>query len=348
MKAVVFRGPEDFGLEEVETPKCPKGGVLIKVEAVGLCGSDVRTFSSGHFAVTPPYILGHEAAGVICESDNENYPVGEKIVINPLVGLCGTCYFCTHGLKNHCENKITLGTNLPGGYAQYTALPEECCSDDTIVKIPSDFNVDLIPLAETTSSVYSVQEFARVKEGDDVVIMGAGPLGNLHSAIAKARGARKVIISEPNESRLEMAHRFKTTDVFNNPNKETLEDCVMRETDGHGADVVIVACPVGSAQEQATHLVKPRGTVVLFGGLPKDNCKVLFDSNLIHYKELNVVGGFAYAPEVFAKAVELIVNKKIDATQFVTHIMPLKDIKEGIKTIKTGEAIKVVLKPFNE
>ena len=143
-----------------------------------------------------------------------------------------------------------------------------------------------------------------------------------------------------------MAHRFESTDVFNNPKEEPLEKCVERETNGYGADVVIVACPVGAAQEQATHLVKPRGTVVLFGGLPKDNCHVSFDSNLIHYKELNVVGGFAYAPDVFAKAVELIVDKKIDAAKFVTHIMPLKDIKEGIKAIKTGEAIKVVLKPW--
>lgn len=346
MKAVVFRGPNDFSVEEVETPKCPKNGVLVKVEAVGLCGSDVRTFSSGHKAVTPPYILGHEAAGVIEESDNPNYKKGEKITINPLVRTCGECDFCKAGLRNHCINKITLGTNLPGGYAQYTALPEDCCSDDTIVKIPEDFDIDLIPLAETTSSVYSTQDYANVKDGDTVVIVGAGPLGNLHSAIAKARGAEKVIISEASESRLEMAHRFDTTDVFVNPMKEDLLEVVMKETNNMGADVVITACPVGAVQEQATHLLKPRGTVLLFGGLAPDNCHVNFDSNLIHYKELKLVGGFAYNPSVFATAVDLIVSGKIDASKFVTHILPLDKVKEGIEDIKTGAAIKVVLKPF--
>lgn len=348
MEAVVFRGPNDFGLEEVETPKCPENGVLIKVEAVGLCGSDVRTFGCGHKDVKPPHVLGHEAAGEIVESKNKDYPVGERVVLNPLIKLCGECYFCKHDLKNHCSNKKVLGTELPGGYAQYVALPQECCTSDSIINVPAGYNLDLIPLAETTSSVYSTQEFANVKDGDTVVIIGAGPLGNLHSAIAKARGAKKVIISEPSESRLEMAHRFDTNDVFVNPTKEDLLEVVMKETDNIGADVVITACPVGAVQEQATHLLKPRGKVILFGGLPKDNCHVSFDSNLIHYQELVLYGGYAYGPEVFAKAVDLIVSGKIDASKFVTHILPLKDIKEGINDIKTGAAIKVVLKPWEK
>lgn len=346
MEAVVFRGPNDFSLENVETPKCPEKGILIKVDAVGLCGSDIRTFSSGHKDVTPPHILGHEVAGEVAESDNPKYPVGEKVVLNPLIKLCGECYFCKNCLKNHCSNKKVLGTEMPGGYAQYVALPEECCTDDGIVKAPDGFNLDLIPLAETLSSVYSTQEFANVKEGYVVVVIGAGPLGNLHSAVAKARGAAKVIISEPSESRLEMAHRFDTTDDFVNPVAGDLHDFVMQETEGVGADVVITACPVGSVQVEATHLLKPRGKVILFGGLPKDNCHVAFDSNLIHYQELVLYGGYAYAPEVFAKAVELITTGAIDASKFVTHVIPLKDIKKGIELVKTGEAIKVVLKPW--
>lgn len=346
MKAVVFRNKGDFGVEEVPKPACPKGGILVKVVSVGLCGSDVRTFYSGHFGVTPPFILGHEAVGVIEESDNERYPVGMHAAINPVVGLCRKCFFCLNGLENHCENKITLGTDIPGGYAQYTAIPRECCTDSSIVKVPEDFNLDLLPLAETVSSVYNAHDWADVGEGDTILIMGAGPLGNLHSAVAKARGAKKIIISEPSENRLEMAHRFKTTDVFNNPVKEPVEECVMRETDGHGVDKVIVACPVGPAQEQATHLVRPRGTVILFGGLPADKNRVAFDSNLIHYKEIRVIGSFAYASETFNKGVDLVVSGKLDASKFITHIMSIDDVHKGVEAIKSGEAIKVILKPF--
>ncbi|MGN8913820.1 alcohol dehydrogenase catalytic domain-containing protein [Anaerofustis butyriciformans] len=346
MEAVVFRGPNDFGLENVETPECPEGGILVKVEAVGLCGSDIRTFGSGHKDVTPPHILGHEVAGVIEKSDNAKYPAGKRVVLNPLIKLCGECYFCKNGLQNHCINKKLLGSEMPGGYAQYVPIPADCCTDDGIVEVPEGFNLDLIPLAETLSSVYSTQEFANVKDGDVVVVIGAGPLGNLHSAVAKARGAKKVIISEPSEHRLEMAHRFDTTDDFVNPIAGDLHDFVMQETDGIGADVVITACPVGSVQVEATHLLKPRGKVILFGGLPKDNCHVAFDSNLIHYQELVLYGGYAYAPSVFRKAIELITTGKIDATKFITHVIPLKEIKKGIELVKTGEAIKVVLKPW--
>jgi len=347
MEAVVFRGPEDYSFEtNVETPKCPEGGVLVKVISVGLCGSDIRTFSSGHKDVTPPHILGHEVAGEICESNNEKYPVGMRVALNPVIKFCHECYFCKNDLLNHCVDKKLLGSQMPGGYAQFVPIPEECCNEDGIVPIPEDFNIDLIPLAETTSSVLSTQEFANVKKGDYVVVIGAGPLGNLHSAIAKARGARRVVISEPSESRLDMATRFSTTDDFVNPVYGDLHDFVMQETEGVGADVVITACPVGSVQVEATHLLKPRGKVILFGGLPKNNCHVAFDSNLIHYQELILFGGYAYAPQVFRNAVELITSGKIDASKFVTHVIPLKDIKIGINMVKTGEAIKVVLKPW--
>lgn len=349
MKAIVFRGPNDFGIEEVETPKCPKGGVLIKVDAVGLCGSDVRTFGSGHYKVTPPYVIGHEVAGYIEESDNPEYQVGDKVVANPVI-VCNECFYCKNDLSNHCQDLTVIGTNIPGGYAQYVALPAKAATKQFLPKISPDANLDLAPLAETTSSVYSTHEFVGIGDGDTVVIIGAGPLGNLHAAMAKARGAKKVIISEASESRLEMSEeRFSDViDVFVNPTKEELKDVVMKETDGVGADVVITACPVPAVQESAIYLVRPRGKVLLFGGLPADNCHVPFDSNYIHYHEIVLYGGYAYSSDVFAKALDMIVTKKIDASKFVTHKLPLKDVKKGIEAIKTGEAIKVVLKPWED
>lgn len=347
MKAIVFKGPNNFDYEEVPTPKCPDNGILVKVESVGLCGSDVRTFGAGHNKVTPPFIIGHEAAGIVVQSKAKDFIEGDRVVVNPVIP-CKECSMCKKGLENHCKDIMFVGNNIPGAYAQYVAIPERGANKDIVIKVNEDANLDLMPLGETLSSVYSTQHYAGVNKGDTVVIIGAGPLGNLHSAVAKALGAKTVILSEMSEDRLEKAKRFKTTDIFVNPNKENLLDIIMKETGGDGADMVITACPVGVVQEQATHYVRPRGKVLLFGGLPKDKNVVGFDSNLIHYKEIALYGGYAYSSNVFKKCVGLIEDGTIDAAPFITDVLPLKDIKKGIELIKGGHTIKVILKPFVE
>lgn len=347
MKAVIYNGPNDFEYGEIETPKCPKEGVLVKVISVGLCGSDIRTFTSGHNKVKPPYIIGHEVAGVVEESDVPYYKKGQKVMLNPGI-TCGECKFCTSekNLRNLCKNIVVPGMDFYGGYAQYMAVPKVGANPKFLHILPDDFNLDLAPLSETLASVFSTHEFINVTKGDIVLIMGAGPLGNLHSAMAKIRGAKKVILSEVNQPRLEKAKRFDFIDIFVNPTVDNLEDIVMKETDGDGVDVAITACPVGSAQEEATHYLRPRGKLLLFGGLPHDNCHVNFDSNLIHYKELQLCGGYSFSPESFKSALDLIIEGRIDAAKFVTHTIPLKDIKHGIEMTRTGEAIKVILKPW--
>lgn len=349
MKAVVFYGPNDFTYEEVETPKCPPDGVLVKIEAVGLCGSDIRTFGFGHSKVKPPAIIGHEVVGLVDEvgSDVKGFLKGDRVAVNPIIP-CGECYYCKQNMGNQCKNLQVIGSQLAGGYAQYVIVPQIAIKNDCLHIISDDLSFDYAPMAETTASVYSTQEYVNVKKGDVVLIIGAGPLGNLHADIAKARGARKVIMSEMSEQRLEMARRFKSIDVFVDPSKENLKEIVMKETGGYGADVVIPACPVGKVQEQALELVKSRGRILLFGGLPKDNCHINLDSNVIHYKEIAIFGGYAYNPDCFKVALDIITDNKIQADQFVTHVLPLKDIKEGIEIIKTGKGIKVILKPWEE
>lgn len=347
MKAILYKGPGNFDYEEVETPSCPKNGVLIKVISVGLCGSDIRTFNSGHHKVKPPFIIGHEIAGIVEESDSEYYKKGQKVMLNPGI-TCGKCKFCTSdkNLGNQCKNIVVPGMDFYGGYAQYVALPEVGTNPKFLHILPDDFNLDLAPLSETLASVYSTHDFINITKGDIVLIIGAGPLGNLHSAMAKIRGAKKVILSEVNQPRLDKAKRFDFIDLFVNPTTENLEEIVNRETDGDGVDVAITACPVGAVQEEATHYVRPRGKVLLFGGLPHDNCHVSFDSNLIHYKELQICGGYSFSPDSFKHALDLIVDGTIPADKFVTHTLPLSEIKRGIEMTRTGEAIKVILKPW--
>ena len=347
MKAVFFDGPNKIGYRETPTPECPENGVLIKVISVGLCGSDIRTFASGHAGVEPPFIIGHEVVGEIAETKTDYYTVGQKVILNPEI-TCGECSYCKAGLDNHCKNLKFVGTDIPGGYAQYIPVPSYGANPRFCHVLPDDVDMDAFPIAETYGSVYATHNYLNIEKGDTVLVIGAGPLGNLHAANAKIRGAKKVILSEVNQPRLDKAKQFNAVDVFVNPTRENLAEIIDRETNGDGVDVAITACPVGSAQEEATHYLRPRGKLLLFGGLPPNNCRVAFDSNLIHYKELKLVGGYSYSPEAFKEAVDLILEGKLNAKQYVTHVIPLKDIERGIEMTKTGEAIKVVLKPWEE
>jgi L-iditol 2-dehydrogenase len=347
MKAIVFRAPNKFDMEEVPKPKCPIDGVLIKVEAVGLCGSDVRTFSFGLPGLTLPQIIGHEIAGEIVElgKNIKNYKEGERVIIDPLIH-CGKCYYCKNGLENHCKNIRVVGTHIPGGYAQYVAIPGIVIKNNCIFKLDSRLSYNYAPLAETAASVINAQKNINVKKNDIVLVIGAGPIGCLHCIVAKIRGARKVILSEINENRLEIVKKFENIDMMVNSSKQDLKEVVLKETDNLGVDIVIVACPVGKVQEQALELVKCRGKVLFFGGLPKDNSYICINSNNIHYNEINITGAYAYTPREFKEALEFITENRIPASKFITDVLSLKDIKKGIDIVKNGLGIKVILKPW--
>jgi L-iditol 2-dehydrogenase len=347
MDAVVLRAPNEFAVEEVQKPACPEDGFVVKVMAVGLCGSDVRTFGFGHPKVKLPHIIGHEVAGVVDEvgAKTTEFKVGDRVLINPIIP-CGECAYCKIGLGNQCANITVVGTQIPGGYAQYVAVPKLAITSDCVLKISDSLPFEYAPLAETAASVISAQKYANVQEGDTVVVIGSGPIGCLHTEVAKIRGAKKVIISEISDSRLDIARNFDAIDVFVNPTKENLREVVLRETNGLGADVVVCANPVGKTQEEAFTLVRSRGKIIFFGGLPKDNCHITVDSNDVHYREIAIFGAYAYSPKEFYTAMEYIETGKLPAEKFVTHVLPLKQIKEGIDIIKKGLGIKVVLKPW--
>lgn len=152
-----------------------------------------------------------------------------------------------------------------------------------------------------------------------------------------------MIAVEPSPKRLEMAKTF-SADFTINPNEEDPVERV-REITGHwGAEVVISANPSTVAQDQAIKMAAKKGRVVFFGGVPKGE-KTLIDSNIMHYEQLQVIGHFSYDHLQNAKSFELIADKKIQAARYVTHVLPLEEIMQGIALAQSGEAIKVILKP---
>jgi len=343
VKAAVYLGPGKIKIKDVPRPKPKEGEVLLKVEACAICGTDVRIYSFGQRNVKPPHIIGHEIAGVIAETGEKvkGYQKGKKVVLVTSVG-CGRCDVCLQGRPNLCPRNRAIGYYYSGGFAEYMIVPEEAVKQGNILSMPDNLSFVDASLAEPLSCCINGQEYLNIGIGDTVAVIGAGPIGCMHMELAKISGATKVIIADLSEERLNFAKAIGA-DVYINSQKEDIVKRVFEETNGLGADVVIVACPSPEAQESTLKMVKIRGRISFFGGLPHDKSKINFDSNILHYREISVFGSFASYPFQYRKALSLLASGRIRADKFITHKFSLEEVEKGIKTIKEGKALKAVV-----
>jgi len=344
MKAVYLTGPRKAELRDVPEPAAPEGGLVVDVKACGICGSDLRRWKEGPPKGVDGVIPGHEAAGVVLDvgKGRTEYAVGDHLAIAPDVH-CGRCYYCQRGLYNLCDELRFVGINpeFPGGLAEKLVLSAEVLTNGIVHPMPEGVSWVEGSLAEPSCSVLACHQRVGTGPGDTVVVMGAGPIGCLHIVIAKARGA-SVIISEPSATRRKLAERFEPAAIID-PTTESLVLRTREMTGGIGADVVVCANPVGQTQTEAVEIVRKRGKVILFGGLPKANPMVSLDSNRIHYGEIEVIGAFSYHPTVHETALDLIARKVIPAELLVTHTFGLDESDKAFEAAAAGEALKVVV-----
>ncbi len=343
MKAAQLTGPEKVELVEMPVPDCPGDGVLLQVRACGVCGSDLRRYKEGPASggITVP---GHEFAGQIVEVGSlvSGYAVGEHLAVAPDVH-CLECWYCSVGLFNLCDDMTMIGITpgFAGGLAEYCVLPAHALAGGTIHKMPASLSFAEGALGEPLSSVQACHEDIGTTLGDTVLVMGAGPIGCLHTAIAHLRGAR-VILSEPNELRREMAAPFKPELVLDPTNDDVVAE-VKAFTSGLGADSAICANPVAATHQQAVEAVRKKGTVVLFGGLPKAAPMTQLDANRIHYDEIRVIGSFSYHPEFHRRALQLLERGQVDPDAIITHRYTLDEVGQVFRTVAAGEALKVMV-----
>ena len=346
MNAVVVRAPMDFKVEEVPVPKVPSKGLLLKVLACGLCGSDLRTLRIGHRNVTFPWTIGHEICGEIVEKGAEysgDLKEGDMLAVGPLA-YCGHCDFCQDGEYELCENQKEIGQHWAGGFAQYLALPEEVVRLGNIQKVPSGTDPELAALAEPISSCVNAQEKADIKLGETVVVIGTGPIGCIHIILAKARGASKVFVIDISEDRLKLAEAFEPDAIINGSDCDPVKE-VLKLTNGKGAHVVIAAAPAPQAAVQAVEMARKGGRVIQFGGMPKDNSKPGIDMNLVHYRGLHIIGTTTFAPRHNRIALELLNQGVIPKEKLVSHTFPLEDFVNGAKLALEGKVLKGVFIP---
>ncbi len=346
MKAVMVRQPMDFGVEKVPMPTTPQDGLLLKVEACGLCGSDLRTLRSGHRKVKLPWIIGHEICGSVVEcgpNAGSQWKKDDRVAVGPLA-YCGVCDFCRAGRFELCENQKEIGQAWPGGLAEYVAIPGECVRLGNLQPVPETMPSEHAAIAEPVSSCVNAQEKAEVGLGDTVAVIGTGPIGCIHAALAKARGAFRVIMIDISKDRLEAARPFEPDELVNARQNDPVE-AVLNATDGAGAEVVIVATPAPVAAVQAVEMSRKGGRVVQFGGMPKDDSTPGVDMNLVHYRGLHIIGTTTFAPNHNLIAIKLLQSGLVPADKLISHVFPLDEFEKGAHMALEGKVLKGVFVP---
>lgn len=347
MKAGVFYGIEDIRYEEVPVPQISDDEYLLKVRAVAICGSDLRTYQHGHAKVKCPQILGHEFAGdvVAVGANVDGVAVGDRVSVHPGIP-CGHCYYCQRGKQNLCIDRPGIGTVLPGGFAEYVKIPAKTIEVGTVFHIPEGKSYELAALGDPAVSALHGEEELDVRLGDTLLILGCGSIGILHAMIGRLKGASTIIMVNRSPERLEKARAMDIADhYFCLKTDGDLKEFVDSVTGGMGANKVCVANTAKESAVQAMKVCAKGGTVQLFAGFPKDDPALGIDGNLIHYGEISVIGSFGSTPRQFQQAEELLVNERIPAEKIITHRLPLSQINEGFGLMKRGECFKVILNP---
>jgi L-iditol 2-dehydrogenase len=345
MKAIVYYAPKDIRVEQIPIPTCGEHEIRVKVDACAVCGTDLKSYHVGNPRIKAPLVSGHEFTGIV-EKIGEHvngFSSGDRVVMATSVS-CGGCYYCRQGWRNLCQDVAPMGFSYPGGMAEYVTIPERALKNGHVIKVPPHIKAEYAALAEPVSCTVNAAENCNIQQGDTVVVIGAGPMGILNACVMKGFGAKKIILAEVNDTRLKQAEPFGF-DKLVNPASEDLTQIVLAETDGIGADVVIVAAPAAQPQEEALGMVRKRGAVCLFASLPVGKNILSMDSRKIHYGELRVVGTSDSTPKQVEKAVELLAHNKIPADKIATHVLSLDNIFKAFELMQSGEALRVVLKP---
>jgi L-iditol 2-dehydrogenase len=342
MKAGVLTAPNVLSFDTVPDPELAPGDLLVRVKAATVCGTDIRIFRGRKtMGVRYPSILGHEFAGeVVAGGEAGGWTPGQAVCVCPAIA-CGHCQHCVRGYENLCQNLQAIGYEIDGAFAEYIRIPAAGLARGNVFALPEGLTYDKAALAEPLACVINGQERVGVNRGDTVVVLGSGPIGILHVKLARHSGAHKVIVSEPNPLRREAA-LAAGADLAVDPTAEDLPAIVRDQTDGLGADVVIVAIGVPALADDALALARHRGRVSLFAGFSAGE-KAQLDVNAIHYNEVMVTGAFGLTRLQFEQALKLIASGRFEVDSMLTHRFGLAEISAALATAEQGSAIKVAI-----
>lgn len=336
MKVAVYYSNTDIRIEERPTPSISANEILVRMQASGICGTDVMEWYRMKKA---PRVLGHEVAGEIAEVGRSvaGFKKGDRVFVSHHVP-CYRCHYCTQGKYTACES-LHSGNYDPGGFSEYVRVPEENVKYGTFV-LPDTLTFEDGAMIEPLACAIAGQSQLALKKGQTVLIVGSGVSGLLHIQLSKMKGA-KVIATDINDYRMNKAMDFGADRVFDagNYSAKTLKNI----NDDRLADVVIVCAAAEQAIEHALSSVDRKGTILFFA-VPQNDISI--PSQQFWRDEITIAFSYGAAPDDLQTAIELIRNKAINAGKMITHRVTLSEIMQGFKLVSEArDSLKVVVVP---
>ncbi|ENH96877.1 threonine dehydrogenase-like protein [Gracilibacillus halophilus YIM-C55.5] len=351
MKAVVCHGPEDYRVEEVNTPTAGPGEIVIKVKACGICGSDLKVYHGADMYwagddpwLKAPVIPGHEFYGEVAElgegaAETHDLQIGDRITtdqINP----CGNCMYCNSGKYWMCQVHNMYGFQrevAEGAMAEYMKFSPQ----SKIYKVPEGVNDYEASLLEPMACAVHAVQRATIEFEDFVVMAGAGTLGLCMIQLIKLKTPKTLVVLDANDRRLELAKKYGA-DICMNPTKEDVIQKVKDLTNGYGCDVYIEATGNPKGVTQGLEMVRKLGRYVEFSVFGKETTT---DWSVIGDKKELDIRGSHLGPYTYPIAIDLFERGLVSAEGIVTHTFDIDDFPQAIATAQDPEAIKVSIKP---
>lgn len=323
VRSVCLVEPKKVDIKTVLYPKKGECDVLIKVESIGICGSDIGAFRGTNPLVTYPRILGHEIVGTVIESGvgmPKNINIGDRVILEPYI-YCGHCYPCSISRTNCCEALKVLGVHIDGAMQEIVRHPAHM-----LIKAP-DIPIHELALAEPlTISLHAIRR-TKVKAGEHVAIIGAGAIGLMAALVAKAYGATPILI-DILDKRLDYAKSIGIPNIIN-PAKENDLEAIKSMTNGRMAEVVIEASGANIAVQNTLKYTSFAGRIALTGW-PKNETPL--PTNLITFKELNIYGARTSKGE-FEEALKLLESRKIEPKNIISKVITFDEIPHYIEEL---------------
>ncbi len=340
MRVAMYYANDDVRLQEMAKPAAGESEILVRVEASGICGSDVMEWYRIHKV---PLVLGHEIAGTVVEAGKRvrSYKAGDRVVVAHHVP-CGECRWCREGHETVCDT--LRKTNFdPGGFSEFIRVPK-INVEKGVFLIPRSVSFEEATFVEPLACVLRGQRLANFKKGKSVLVVGSGISGLLHIKLARSSGAKRVIATDISDYRIAAALKAGADHAMH-AGSYTPEK--LREAnDGCLAELVIICAGAKEAFEQGLRSVERGGTVLIFTAADKDAALPVPTNEIFWRNEITVMSSYAGSPQDHVEALEKIRSRKINVYDMITHRLPLVETAAGFKLVADAQdSLKVIIEP---
>lgn len=343
MKSLLLSEYNHLEIEDLPLPAVSDDEVLVRVEACGICGSDVHGYDGSSGRRIPPIVMGHEAAGTIAAigADVKSYAKGDRVTFDSTV-YCGKCAYCARGQINLCDNRQVIGVSCGdyrrhGAFAEYVAVPERI-----LYPLPADFSFVDAAMLEAVSVALHAVKVSQAVGGETALVIGAGMIGLLTFQAARAAGCARVLIADVDASRLELARQVGAEEILHLSGEELIAE-VLRLTNGQGVDLAFEAVGRNETVAAAIDCTRKGGTVTLVGNIAPE---VTLPLQKVVTRQLRLQGSCASSGE-YPEAIQLIASGKIQVKPLITAVASLEEGPRWFERLHAHEPnlMKIILTP---